>query len=306
MAIQNIASEKLRKGLKTTGVQSPLQNKQAIASGATSDVPTQVLGGRSYEEETVGINRRDPKKLNPKQVGWIHSDGMKLADEYKIKITSRGSSPPVMVVGAMQEKTGFRITSDWEPFVPIGGLTQLANATTQFVSGRALVSRFSSRRSWKGTTPVTINLELKFESVEHTHRNVVAPVLALMQMALPGAGVLLKPPGPDPFRLPEKVKSAIRTAGEVSADLLSTVGIKSTGLKNMQFRDERSGGDWITVEIGKYLKFESVIVKSVNPVFDTKMSTDGGYPISANVGVEIETYEILTKESLYSSFKTKG
>jgi len=306
MARQNIASyiQKVLGRNNSTKTQSPYQTKQAVASGATSDVSSAVLGGRSYEGESTGVGKRVTGETEPKAVGWIHSDGIKLADEYKIRISSTALN--TVVVGAMQEKTMFRITSDWESFIPIGGLTQHANAITQLVSGRALVSRFSSRRSWKGTSPVTLNIELKFESIENTYRNVIAPVLALMQMALPGAGVLLKPPGPDPFRMPKKLKSAARSISSAVSAVFSATEVQTAGLKNTEFKDEKAGGDWITVKIGNYLEFTSVIIKSVTPVFDTKMSVDGGYPVSANVNVEIESYEILTKETLSDAFLTKG
>lgn len=304
MTVQNIASAKVRDQLKSKGVQSPLQQKQAIASGTAENIKSSVIGSVKFEED----QHSSTGGKSFKKVGWVHPDSSPLPEEYLIKITSSGLNPPTMVVAMMQEKVGFQVTSDWEPFIPIGGLTQMANAATQLATGKSLVSRFTSRRIWKGTSPVKISLGLKFESVENTYTDVVAPVLALMQMALPFSGdrirignvslPLLAPPGPDPFRLSGsgEIQKVVRKAGTGTAKVLTQAGV----------RGKEAGGDWIDVQIGKYLKFSSVIIQSVSPVFDTRLSADGGYPISAEVNVNIETYEIMTKEALADSFTRMG
>ena len=60
---------------------------------------------------------------------------------------------------------------------------------------------------------------------------------------------------------------------------------------------EFGSGDNVTIYIGSYLVFEKVVIKEVNPVFDTRVTREG-WPISAEVSVVFETYEILTKEVL--------
>ena len=45
------------------------------------------------------------------------------------------------------------------------------------------------------------------------------------------------------------------------------------------------------------MNFKSVIVKDVQPMYDTRLDADG-WPIRAEVNITFQTYEIITKEVL--------
>jgi hypothetical protein len=122
----------------------------------------------------------------------------------------------------------------------------------------------------------------------------------LMMMAAPSeiAGPLpfLAPPGPSPFSL----------EGTAIYNWLE----KHQG--NKYFRaikhvaEHLGEGDIISVRVGDFITFPSVIVKDVNPVFNTRMDTTGK-PISAVVTIVIQTYEILTRQAIQKAvFSNKG
>jgi hypothetical protein len=231
-----------------------------------------------------------------------------IPEEYKIKIES--SNLKVVVVAIMQDKTTFGVTSDWEPFLPLGAVSQAANTVTTGLTGRALLSRFMTRRIWKGTSPVSITMNLMFQSVTDTYTNVIAPCKALMQMALPSdTGTvfgtvnipLVAPPGPSPF-VTADADSEQQQSGTPAEG--NTADQKKTNAVKDFISAMRGGGDQITVRIGNYLVFKSVIVREVRPVLDTKLSVDG-WPISAEVAVTFESYEIMTKQTLDQAFKQR-
>jgi hypothetical protein len=220
-------------------------------------------------------------------VGWINNDISPLSKDYKVCIHS--VSLKTTVVAALQEQVTFRITSEWDSFLPLGDFN-LANQVSQ-LAGYSPITKFSTRRIWKGTSPIALNLKLRFQSVVDTKREVMDPYLALMSMILPGEGAeigktgikipFIKPPGPGPFYS--------KTAQKVG-------GKKVAGFK---------GGDKISVGIGRFFFLPSVIVREVVPVFDMRVD-EFGQPISAEITVVLETYEILTKADMKKAFASGG
>lgn len=246
---------------------------------------------------SFGKNQGRPsRKSKMKYYGWVGSQDQKpVPAAYKIKVVSTASN--VAVIGIMQEKTTFRATSEWGTFIPIGGMQGLTNQLSQLFGGRTLMTKFMSRRIWKGTSPITIALDFNFQSVNNTLTNVVYPAQALLSMALPSVSnlkvfgqnlPLLKAPGPSPFHFKQEQEE-----------------VKGMGATARQFLPGLKGGDIITLSVGNHLFFPSVIVKEVTPTFDTRMDPDG-WPISATVNVLFETYEIITKEDLENIFFSGG
>jgi len=288
------------------------QKLNATEAQVLQNIPgaLQQLGKVVYETVTKGSGLgRTAAAIVLQKIGATSLDGTEIIpEEYKIKIES--TNLKVVIVAIMQEKTTFRVTSDWEPFLPMGGAGQVANVVSTALTGRALMSRFMTRRIWKGTSPVTITMNLVFHSVDDTFRNVIQPAKALMQMALPSdtgnvtfAGVtipLVAPPGPSPFTTAD--------ADATQPKATNQEGDNADQRKTNTVRDfisaMRSGGDQITIRIGNYLTFKSVIIREVQPVFDTKLSVDG-WPMSTEVAVTFESYEILTKQTLDTAFKQR-
>ena len=239
------------------------------------------------------------------------SDGDEVAPEYLVRITSFRLKTTVVAV--LQENILTRVESRWEPFVPTS-LLATGNLLLQVVTRgrRSLITKATSRRVWQGSSPMVLSLRLRFEAVEDTFTDVVEPVRLLQSIALPSepqGGVVdfeevkktveahgavealsklpvLGPPGPSPFTL-EGILNAERSWNEVSETEIIE------GLK---------GGDIIVVDIGKFLTFWNVIVREVSALHHIKFDPSGN-PVSADVNVIFETYEMITKESLEKAYQ---
>ena len=98
--------------------------------------------------------------------------------------------------------------------------------------------------------------------------DVVQPCARLQAMSLPreggAAGLFLIPPGPTPF----------------SFDVTSFLQGRSVA--------PSITGDNITIRVGNFLTFKSVIILNTKVVFDNRLGVKG--PVGATVDVTFETY----------------
>lgn len=310
MAIGNIVTSRAKDYLtKKMGVAAPILNpvldKQLGKAGAAIDAPLNsvissipglggVVGSSSFSDPQSQASAIAKAYTTS---GLIAADGTAIPPSYLVSIIS--SKLNHMIVAPLQDKTSFHVTSEWEPFIPTTGLDGVVNQISQLVFKQALISRFTTRRIWKGTSPIDITLQLYFNSVNDTYKNVIEPIMRLLQMAAPSTGgtlskylPLLTPPGPSPY------------AVDTDTGALNQ-GLDALGGAGQSVKEWLKDGDNIEVSIGSYLKFEKVIVKDVAPVFDTKHDVSG-WPISASATVTFQTYEIQTKDSIENQiFKLK-
>jgi len=198
------------------------------------------------------------------------------------------------VYAFLQEDIQFRVDSNWATMVPsitTSPVGELINLVAQAASsGRfSLVNKMTSRRYWKGSTPITLNLNLRFEALEDARTEVHLPCMALQQMASPSdaKGNFLAPPGPSPFKFfpSEKVPGGSKTV-LAAQERLTQISKFVT-----------AGADTLTCQIGRALTFNNVILKSVGIRMAPRMNA-AGFPVAAVADVVIETYEVLTKDAL--------
>jgi len=243
------------------------------------------------------------------ECGYINPDGKSLPPDYLMRITSIRNK--CTVVSPIQDSIKMKSTSKWEPFVPT---SSLGNILTQTVTGgrRSLITKASSRRVWTGSSPMTLSVHLKFQSVKDSFMEVTEPVRLLQSMALPkdpsnGKGFdvqgmfnsiksfdiseswkalstipMLMPPGPKPFTV----------EGLLDLEGFKTINDTIEGLK---------GGDVIIIEWGRLLTFYNVIVQEVVPTI-FNMPDPTGNPVKAEVDITFETYEMMTVEGLEKVF----
>jgi len=255
-----------------------------------------------------------------KTVGCVTPDGAKVPEEYLVTVSSIRNK--CSVISILQDPIQMNIASKWEPFIPTTLLNK-GNLAAQLVSlgHRSLITKASSRRVWMGTTPISLSLNMKFESISDSSKEVTEAFKTLQQICCPsdpsgGQGIsvfdmanalsslnpgkikealskapTLIPPGPSPFTM-EGVLN-LRSAGNLGGG----IGINAT--------EERiDGGDVIIIEIGRFLTFYNVIVNDVKVTVPPKMAISGD-PISASVNITFETYEMITREELDKMY-TKG
>ena len=277
----NTVDKYTREALKIIG-KDPVQS---IKRGQTADVSrTRVFLPDSAANSPAGVmvggfGTQSSHSGIPASIKDIPQEHrVTIIDDYPVS-GSTGQRKVDTIDAILQDKVTLSTESKWESFNELevgGGIAQVVNAVAQ-VFRQSLSTRFSSRRMWKSTSPVTLTLPLRFEAAENTFNEVVEPCMKLNRMALPSDGgiglfgiKLLNPPGPSPFTLP----------GETT-----------------------NPGEKITINVGTYLTFNQVVVENVTVTYNKKLDTEG-YPISADVAITFQTYEILTKQSLMTAYKT--
>lgn len=215
---------------------------------------------------------------------------------YRITIRNTGAET-WSVVGILQENFALKTSSEWVPFAPTGemlpeNINQLLQFGSQITTGYQIKSSLTSRRIWNGTTPIVMTIKFKFQAINDPINEVLRPSIKLQQLALPAGSdglqlgsfnlpiPFLQPPGPSPAKYG---------------------GDSSTSAKLEKGGTIGRPGETTEIKIGTMLSFSSVIVKEVEVIYPTKY-TAGGHPISAEVSMIFETYEILTKSQLEESY----
>jgi hypothetical protein len=214
-----------------------------------------------------------------------------ISDRYILEITANlggdviglGPGQSEFVIHAyLQDKVVLNASSSWQGIMDsfpggaeAGALIKLADTATQVATGFSAISTVSTQRKWVGSDPITIQLRLKFEAVNNVENEVLTPCRVLQGLTLPRAGLKnnvigLIPPGPSPFTLDQKVIPR---------------------------------GEQITINIGNFIGFGSVIVKNVKVTYENRMSYSG--PIGAEVDLTIETFRMLTRGELESAYLQK-
>ncbi len=212
-----------------------------------------------------------------------------VANGYLIRITSTAMNRNVWAL--LQDNFTTRVESSWaQP--ALGSL--ISDSLRDIIQAGASInvtlgSQFMTRRIWRGSTPLSLQLRMKFEAISDVYKEVVLPCATLQQMALPSkykgdpslnniAGYfLIVPPGPNPF------------SGAAKDWLYEKFG------KLAQSKD----GDVITIDIGNFMSYRSVIVRQAEVVWGKKFTREG-YPTSAQATINFESFEIYTKEDIYN------
>ena len=255
--------------------------------------------------ETIGT-RTLSNNVNPKLYGYTTND---LQDEYAVEVSS--TMLGVLVRASMQENLSFSTESTWESVTPdignsrmgeyLGLAVQTASALAKYPI--SLQNKHTSRRCWKGTTPIKMDVKLHFVATDNALNEVFLPCILLQKMALPSVRLLgfLAPPGPSPMILPEEITGMIAAATDYTRDKL---GMKKGGnVADIANERLREGSDTITIKFGKLFTFKSVILKRCSIALDKKLSVSG-YPISGSAQIEFESYEVMGKEDLDEAMVT--
>jgi hypothetical protein len=215
-----------------------------------------------------------------------------ISDRYVLELTANlggailgfGVGKPEFTIHAyLQDKIVLDASSEWSGVIDdipgAAGLIKTADALMQAATGLTAVTTVSKQRKWTGSSPISMSFKLKFEAINDVYTEVLLPCMGLQSLTLPRGGLAnilgLIPPGPSPYTLIQQSKNG---------------GIESRG-------------EQISINIGNFLGFRSVIVKSVKVTYQNRMSKAG--PIGAEVDLAIETWRMLTREELESAYKEK-
>ena len=202
-------------------------------------------------------------------------------DKYivSIKVTAPGS-PLVIINAFLQEKINMSASSNWNNIGQMFGsddIDTMGQGVSALLGNRiSLNSTIGTRRKWTGSEPISMKLVLKFEAYTDVYKEVVSPCFGLQSLTLPSGGfadtLFLRPPGPDPFSWNPKSST--------------------------------DQGELISIDVGGFLQFNSVIVKSVDVEYENRMNIRG--PIGAKATVTFQTYQMLTKKDLEGVYNSVG
>ncbi|MDD5220123.1 MAG: hypothetical protein PHV11_06135 [Candidatus Bipolaricaulis sp.] len=223
-------------------------------------------------------------------VGVLESEA---APEYMLRVVDHrpsgyiGNGVKTVIISALiQDKLSMQTEAHWSSLTAASVATKLAEELSTAGVYRSLVGKYTSRRLWTGTDPISFSIPMQFKAVNNAEREVVAPCRELQRLSLPFSGhdsdssnakkylleSLLSPPGPTPY-------AGLR--GYVLENLGQSIPIE----------------EQIDIFFGRFLTFKNVIVKNISIEIPNKFLS-GGMPIGALATIQFQTYEIITKETL--------
>lgn len=214
-----------------------------------------------------------------------------------------------------------------------GGLSQAASALGIRVTTQAMTAQL-----WQGATDNDISLDLQFQTITDPDADVRQKVLQLLKFSaasIDTATGLLKSPGPR-FSLEDTGRLAA-AAGKTLLNELGSIGNAAGSLIN-QFPNLKTdrplngpnanlnsnqqgntppatqnglGGaaywkgivrNQITVQIGRYAYFDSVVILSAQETWSHQMDARTGLPLFAKVSVRFKPLFLVTQEDLDQIF----
>jgi hypothetical protein len=214
-----------------------------------------------------------------------------------------------------------------------GGLAQAASALGIRVTTQAMTAQL-----WQGATESEVTLDLQFQTISDPDLDVRQPVLQLLKFSaasIDTATGLLKSPGPR-FSL-EDTGKLLTAAGKTLLNELGSIGNAAGSLIN-QFPNLKTdrplsgpnanpnsnqqtntppatqnglGGaaywkgivrNQITIQIGNYAYFDSVVILSAGETWSHQMDARTGLPLYAKVTIRFKPLFLVTQEDLDQIF----
>lgn len=201
------------------------------------------------------------------------------------------SSKHGIVKARIPDKIDFAVRSEWSHLFP-NPSSSIANFAAAFF-GITSSTEVATMQVWQGTTPIEIRLDLEFVAEYNAEVEIVDNIKKLSKMVLPKRGSS-EDSSPGGIPLPSAL---LRAPGP-------RVDIKDIpfNLTDINFSPD---SDVITVDIGEFLRFRGVIMRSLAIEFDGSMLRTG-HPIKARCQVEFSTFFVVVAESFDRLFITRS
>lgn len=206
--------------------------------------------------------------------------GMADNGNYKVIITHNG--PGVIVEAWIPETFQVAVTSQFNQPFGQGISNSTIGQAAKTLAGRALTSQSMTAQVWEGSQPIELTLEIELIAEKDPQAEVLNKVKNLLKMVMPSkaGGTLLKPPGPK------------------YADIVDWKAFEPT-------KGRAAGGTEgnISIDIGNFMLFDSVVIESVNTTFHSMMHSSG-IPLRATVAVTFKTFFVPVAEDINTLFKS--
>lgn len=258
---------------------------------------------------------------------------------YTVSILSKNSdaaSPVVNIHAHMPESFMMDMSSEYvAPFTQ--GLTgnALIDTVLKVGLGLRLVNQTLTAQIWQGSAETVLGLELEFQAERDPRTEVQEPILQLMKLTTPsvlGEDGFLRSPGPKigPEAVKELVDSYTSSMGSAAQGALDflPIGQKSAKLvdpsmsctngnfqamhtrspsQNTQYgahdRFKKHIKDQISIQIGKFAIFESVVITNVQKTYEARLDAFTGLPHHAKVSIQFKPLFMIIQSDLDQIFK---
>lgn len=249
-------------------------------------------------------------------------------EDYTVTIASVNASPgtpPVFVQAPMPESFAYDASVMYEaPFAQGHSGNFVVNAL-KVTTGLKLVTHAMTAQIWQGSSSTELGLELEFQAEYDPIKEVRDPILSLIRLATasvsPTTGQLASP-GPK-FDW-EKIVSTLSSSelaqitlgvdtdnirGEHRPSTLvdpSRTTTHGTGDTNRVGSDEPTLvdkikahiTDKITIKIGRFAYFDSVVINSVQKTYESQFEEFTGLPMYAKVAIRFTPLFMIVQEDL--------
>lgn len=221
------------------------------------------------------------------------------------------------------------------------GMAEFGNKVLKLMGIRSIVPQLTSQ-IWEGTDHINMTVPILFIAEQETDssggHSVLKPVTDLMKMAVPktGEGGFLEPPGPllqfkgngvgdqsnengalansgsgglsAIVEAGNNAVSAIKGSATSSSTLVSSLAAGSASV-GKSFQENTETINNISISIGQFLTFGSVVITNVNPSLDMTLGgTSNGLsaPMFCICTVSFMSYQIPTDKDIDAMFNQLG
>lgn len=292
------------------GATSALTNAKSVLSGAENKVASLFGGsGGNGAPLTAQSANLDADFIAPNQ-----------RPEYQVTIIGNDADGwPHQIIGYAPESFSLDTDSSWtQPFADnLGGNT--ANIVGQLLGQRWTTQGLSSQ-FWTGSSPLSFNLNLTFVA-ESSPNDLLDPIRSLYALQLPTLtkGGFFKAPGPK-LKVGQDISGALSSVGSslVSGSLNTVKNAVSSAISGIESNvpDTQSGDsgslsgflakffqyeNQISVQIGTFMIFSSVVITNISNEMKVQMTRDG-VPLTATVSVGFQTHQTLSADDVQKIF----
>lgn len=175
--------------------------------------------------------------------------------------------------------------------------------------GASLTSQSMSVQVWQGTQCPEFNLTFELIAENDPIEDILLPIRRLSKLCLPGvnSGGLLTPPGPrlDPVAVTKVLAAGLGGTVSGAIDAVTSTNFadltkglssaaSSVGTASKDLIKKENVENNVTLKIGRFLTFPSVVIQSVSQTYATVFD-DRGLPLKASIDVSLSTWYVPVK-----------
>lgn len=244
----------------------------------------------------------------------------------------------ISVVANLPENFAFDSSSVYETPYAQGIFGAGANAAAAF-TGTRLTTQAQTARLWQGSSESELMLDLEFTADNDPDADVIQQTLNLLRLSAPtidGNTGMLRSPGPqlvlnDAGRLTSdlttSLASSVSAAGQAAKDIVgygntvkqgqmrsATATTSSSGTSSAAPEPSAAGTadfwtrqvrNQISIRIGRYAFFNSIVVTSVQKTYISNIDQRSGLPLHAKVSLRFAPLFLLTQDDIVKIFKAQ-